>query len=526
MITGTDAVEGLRFAAGLPRFLRRETSTLEAGRVLETRFENRRRDFLSLVSRAVYGNPWSPYLPLLRRAGCEFEDLVRLVARSEVEGALRVLLREGVYLSLEEYKGRHPAERGTTEVMVHPGALRNPLVRPSWRAQSSGSSGRVTTATFGLDFVRDRAVNLRLFLEARGGLPWRHAIWGVPGTTDLLMLLELAGAGLRDLAWFSQVDPGAPGLHPRYIWSARILAIFSRLARRALPLPVDAPLDGPLPVARWARRILDAGGTPHLTTWVTPAMRLCLAAREAGIDISGTELTLGGEPLTEARRDMLREHGMKVVPRFLAIESGYLGYGCLDPAQADDNHLIHDWNAVIAAGSEGRAAGFSERAILLTSLRPTVPVILLNVSLGDEADLERRSCGCPLGRLGYDRHLSGIRSLERLKSGGMTLLDRDVVHVIEHVLPERFGGSALDYQLLERERPDGTPEVVIVASPSVGPLDPETVVDAFLESVGRGSGAEKIAALQWKSGDTVHLERRTPARTSTGKVKHLLKSRP
>ena len=523
----TEIANGLRLLTGLPRFLRERLSTTAAREVLDRRFESRERDFLDLARRAIFAHPRSPYRALLRSAGCEYGDLERLVNERGLDEALRVLLREGVFLSLDEFKGRQPIVRGSKIIAAAgPAALANPLTRPAWAAQTSGSSGHAAPVTFGLDFVRDRSVNLSLFLEARRGMGWRHAVWGVPGTTDLIMLLELAGVGLCSLEWFSQVPAGGARLHPRYAWSARLVGWSSRLAGRPLPRPVDAPLHDPLPVARWARDVLDAGLTPHLTTWVTPAIRMCLAAREAGIDLSGIQLTLGGEPLTAARRDILRASGAAVVPRFLAIETGYIGYGCLEPGAPDDNHLIHDFNAVIAAGTNGQAAGLPPKAILLTSLRRSVPVILLNVSLGDEAELARRECGCPLGRLGYDRHLSHIRSVERLKSGGMTFLDRDVVPVLEHILPGAFGGTALDYQLVESESPDGTPEVVIVASPALGPLDDQKVIAAFLEAIGRGSGAERIASLQWRSAGTVRLERRVPETTATGKIRHLLRARP
>jgi hypothetical protein len=527
-MNGLDEIlAGARLVSGLPRFLHGRLSAPAAREVLRRRFEGRGRDFLDLARRAVFDNPRSPYRTLLGAAGCEYGDLERLVTRRGLEEALRALLREGVYLTLDEFKGRRPVVRGSRSVAeAGPAALANPLTRPAWAAQTSGTSGHAAPVTFGLDFVRDRAVNLLLFLEARNGREWRHAVWGVPGTTDLIMLLELAGVGLESLEWFSQVRAGGARLHPRYAWSARLVGWSSRLAGRPLPRPIEAPLDRPLSMARWARDVLDRGLIPHLTTWVTPAVRLGLAAREAGIDLSGLQLTLGGEPLTEARRDLLRASGAVVVPRFLAIETGYIGYGCLDPAASDDNHLIHDFNALIPAGPEGEAAGFSPRAILLTSLRRSAPVILLNVSLGDEADLARRECGCPLGRLGYDRHLSRIRSVERLKSGGMTFLDRDVVPVLEQVLPRLFGGTALDYQLVESEGPDGTPEVVIVAAPSLGPLDEGKVAAAFLEAVGRGSGAERIASLQWQTAGTVRVERRVPETTATGKIRHLLRSRP
>jgi len=515
----------LRFASGLPRLLREDLSTAQARQALQVRLENRRTEFLGLARQTIYKNPGSPYKALLKQAGCEFGDLRKLVEDEDVEGALKILLRKGVCLSLAEFKGREPAVRGTAVVHAGPNALRNPLTNPHFKARSSGSTGKAVPVTFDLDFIRDRAVNLRLFIESRQGVSWRHATWGVPGSTDLVMLLELAAAGFRSLRWFSQVRPDAAGLHPKYRWSGRLMRWPSRWARRPLPAPEHVPLDDPGPIVRWLKDVLDSALTPHLTTFVTPGIRVCQAAQAQGVDIAGAQLTLGGEPMTRARLEMLRGFGVVAVPRFLAIESGYIGYGCLSPDASDDNHVIRDFNAVIAAGPEGKPYGLPPRAILITSLRRSVPLIMLNVSLGDEADFARRSCGCPLEGLGYHTHLSRIRSFERLKSGGMTFLDADVVPILEEALPRRFGGTPLDYQLVEQERPDGSPEVVLVVSPAVGPIDTEAFIGAFLEEIGRGGGAERVMGLQWRDGKYVRVERRVPEKTSTGKIKHLLKSR-
>ena len=50
-----------------------------------------------------------------------------------------------------------------------------------------------------------------------------------------------------------------------------------------------------------------------------------------------------------------------------------------------------------------------------------------------------------------------IRSHEKLTAGGMTLLDTDVIRLLDEVLPARFGGAPTDYQLVEHESDDGEP---------------------------------------------------------------------
>jgi hypothetical protein len=148
-------------------------------------------------------------------------------------------------------------------------------------------------------------------------------------------------------------------------------------------------------------------------------------------------------------------------------------------------------------------------------------MMLLNVSLGDQAVVSRRTCGCPLERLGWTTHLREIRSFEKLTAGGMTFLDADVVRVLEQALPARFGGGPTDYQLLEQEADDGSPCLRLLVHPAVGPLNPAAVADALLAAIGPGSGAHRLMALDWRESRLLRVERRAPLATATGKILHL-----
>jgi len=149
----------------------------------------------------------------------------------------------------------------------------------------------------------------------------------------------------------------------------------------------------------------------------------------------------------------------------------------------------------------------------------------MNVSLGDQAELTHRTCGCPLEGLGWTSHLQSIRSYEKLTAGGMTLLDADVIRVLEEELPARFGGGPIDYQLVEDEGPDGAARVRLLIHPRVGPLDEREVVDLVLGTIGRGSGAARVLALNWRNAGILQAERRVPLAPSNGKVLHLLRAR-
>jgi hypothetical protein len=203
-------------------------------------------------------------------------------------------------------------------------------------------------------------------------------------------------------------------------------------------------------------------------------------------------------------------------------ETDIVSYACAAPAAPDDMHFFEDRLAVIQPGAAAASCSLPPAALLLTTLLRTSPIRLLNVSLGDQARLERRSCGCGLEREGWTLHLHHVRSFEKLVAGGVALLDVDVDRVLEETLPARFGGQPTDYQLVERlDGERGRPQVTLVVSPALGPIDESAVIDAFFDAIGGGGGGERMVELQWRSSGVLRLERAPPRRTATGKILHL-----
>lgn len=90
----------------------------------------------------------------------------------------------------------------------------------------------------------------------------------------------------------------------------------------------------------------------------------------------------------------------------------------------DAVHVFVDAFAVTQRPRE-TIAGETVDALLLTSLRPAAPKILLNTEIGDYAVLEERDCGCAFDEVGYRTHLHTIRSFEKLTGEGMTFLAAD-----------------------------------------------------------------------------------------------------
>jgi hypothetical protein len=515
---------GARFVARLPAFLRYRIDVPEARAILRRRLERREDEFLTLVQRGIYERPESPYGRMLRLAGCEYGDLESLVRQRGIEAALQVLLRHGVYLTVDELKGRRAIVRSGTSIEAHPTGLQNPLVGGDLLRYRSGSRGSQAPIPVGLASLRERAVTLCLSYDARGGIGWQHGYWEVPGGASMVHVLECHPFQGPPARWFSQLDPAAPGLHPRYRWSTRLMRWAARLAGVDLPPPRYVSLDDPFPIVEWMLDVRRRRQTPHLKTYASSAARLCQAAHARGVDLTGVRFTVTGEPVTEARLAAIHRSGARATPRCGTSEAGLIGSGCLAPEVCDELHLFHDLNAVIQPGS-GDLAGLTPRTLLVTSLRPTARMVLLNASLGDEAVLGSRVCGCPMEQLGWTMHLHSIRSPEKLTAAGMSFLDRDVVRVLEEVLPARFGGGPTDYQLVEDVAGDGRSRLRLLVDPAVGPLDDERVATTFLSAIGHGSGVERVMGLLWQEARLLEVERRPPLLTAAGKILHLHQER-
>ncbi len=270
---------------------------------------------------------------------------------------------------------------------------------------------------------------------------------------------------------------------------------------------------------------LRAGTVPHLKTYASAAIGLCQAASARGIDLCGARFTLTGEPLTAARQAVLEKAGIEARPDYGGIEMGQVGEACVRPTAPDDLHVMDHIHAVIHAGADGPARGLPPNALLLSSLRRTAPLVFLNVSLGDAAALERRTCGCPMETHGWGQHLRDVRSFEKLTSAGMTFLDVDVIRILDEVLPARLGGVPGQYQLIEEELPDGRPRVRLLIHPAVGRVDPVLARETFLAALASGSDTHRSMAATWRDAGLVEVERRAPVAETIGKILHLRTTR-
>jgi hypothetical protein len=258
----------------------------------------------------------------------------------------------------------------------------------------------------------------------------------------------------------------------------------------------------------------NQGKPAVLDTIVSSAVRVCREAKTRGFDISGTLFRLGGEPLTDAKTRLIAETGCRALCFYSITETSFVGAPCANPEAPDDVHLLTDKLAVL---TRPKAVPFgSVNALIYTTLLPSSPKLMLNVESGDFALHSKRDCGCPMGRLGFKDHLRDIRSYEKLTSEGVTFLGTELLRLLEEVLPQRFGGAATDYQLVEAEEGELS-RIFIVASPSLGAIDEGAVIELVLETLSTYPGGRAMTE-HWRQGNTLKVLRREPYRTESAKI--------
>ena len=118
---------------------------------------------------------------------------------------------------------------------------------------------------------------------------------------------------------------------------------------------------------------------------------------------------------------------------------------------------------------------------------------------------------------GLTEHIREIRSFNKLTGEGVTLVGSDMVRILEEVLPARFGGSPLDYQLLEEEDDLGRTRLHLVVSPAIRIDDEAMVVETVLGALRKCTVAGDLAAAIWSQAGTLRVRRAAPVWTARGK---------
>src|SRR3954470_19285134 len=134
----------------LPDFFRARVALPQAVEDVRAAMARRAETFLDLARSEIYADPASPYLRLLRVAGCGYDDLRAQVLGNGLEAALASLARAGVYLTTEEFKGKKDVVRGGVSFRVSPAQLQRRRGTPGLMVQTSGTSDKPVTTVASL----------------------------------------------------------------------------------------------------------------------------------------------------------------------------------------------------------------------------------------------------------------------------------------------------------------------------------------------------------------------------------------
>jgi len=504
-----------RFALRLREALQHPITLEQARVIVHRRMVEREVNFLRVVEGAIFRNPRSPYLPLLARAGCGLGDMRDMVRAKGLERTLEALRAAGVYVTVEEFKGRTPIVRDGQVIPVRDRDFDNPSLGPGFEGESGGTTGRGVRVGINVDNLIAQAPNVLLGYEAHGlrGVPiaqWRGILPNTSAINNLFRGGALIGQG--HAKWFSPspIPWGLRRLKPR-LTTLFIVAV-GRLSGVRLPWPEHVGLDRADVVARWAAQTAAAHGACVLRCVASMALRVAVAAREHGLSLAGVTIMVGGEPITPAKMAEITRSGARWIPTYAFTEGGNIGMGCARPAGVGDIHLYKDLHAVIQAPRQIGGSGVTVPAFYFTALDPAARKILLNAENGDYGIIESRPCGCPLEAHGFTDHLRQIRSFGLLTSEGTMVLVSDMTRVLEEVLPARFGGSPLDYQMVEEEDDDGFTRLNLLVHPRIQIADEAEVIGTVVRNI-TGSGYHR-----WTEAGTIRVKRMAPLTTARDKL--------
>jgi len=505
-----------RLARPLRQFLKNRVTLKQAEEEVKKALENREQRFLELIQLQVYQNPSSPYLKLLKHAGCEFSDLRDEILRNGLDETLKRLASEGVYLSAEEFRGKKELRRGTLSLRVSPEDFEAP-VSSGFGVQSGGTAGRPVLALLTLDHLAVRAYSIAVSLAAHDLFSCSHAVYEAilpSGTGGIQYLLSYAKLGIVTDRWFARVIPGAESHGTPYDHLTTYLMVgLGRLFGPGFPKPEFVDIQDVRPIVLWADEQRRQNKRCSIRAASSNVARIARAAWEMGIPLDNMTFNSGGEPVTEAKRQLVERVGGRIIPRYSFTPGGPVGHGCANPLYTDEVHVNQYMLAVIERLEILDGYIPPIRPLLFTSLYPSSSHLLLNVANGDYATAERRNCGCGLERTGLTLHLHDIRSYEKLTSEGMNYLYTDLYELVERVLPTEFGGAVGDYQLVEEEDGSGQTRISVLVHPEIGEVNEELLCQRVLQDFEKG-----LHIRFWKDAGTFRVKREVPHASPRGKI--------
>lgn len=518
----TDRLEqNIRLARALPEFFRRRITVAEAAEELKRNLALREEGFLELIRVRIYQRPDSPYLKLLKFAGCEWSDLRAYVHGHGLESTLERLAREGVYLTADEFKGKKDIRRGRESFRASLTDFEFPDLGPGIVTQTSGTTGAPIRSTIALDRIAAQTAETAVFFAAHDLFSSVHGTYDaiLPAGGGIRNLLVYAKMGIATERWFARTVPTSSLLGGLYQYlTTYLIVMLGKWYGPGFPRPEFLGIEELDRIVRWAAEKQAQGRTCCIKAAASNATRIAQTAREMGVFLSGVKFIVGGEPFTDAKSEVIRDAGASATVHYAFSGGGTVANGCARPLYPDDVHLNQHTFAVVLHPEPSHRDGVPIHPLLFTTLLDNSPRLLLNVENGDFGILQERACGCALERAGLRQHLHHIRSYEKFTSEGMNYFYGDLYEVFEKTLPAEFGGGPGDYQLVEEEDENGQTRLTLRVHPNVAGLDEERILRRLRECLGRGSWSEEFQTTIWRDAGTFRIRREIPHASARGKI--------
>jgi hypothetical protein len=504
-----------RIRKGMQEFLRTPLPSDWESRI-RMALDRRESTWLETLNKVVFSQPEHPYRKMFDLAGCTYSDLSQMVGRRGLEFALAELRRGGVWLDHDEFKGTTPIVRSGTEIPATPASFANPLVWGWFRGSSGASRSSGTVTTNGTEQLAHltgyAALNIEEFqIRER---PYVIVRPPLPSIAGLLFCMLYSQAGCRVGPWFAFGGKVSDSLHYRAL--TNYVVALARWHGAPASWPTHLPPDDFSPVARWIAGRRSRGIACTLQAVASTGVRVASAALEHGLDISGTLMFSGGETLTDSKRRVIESAGVAVYPAYWISEIGQIGHSCRHMNAGDSVHVFRDSVAVIGEPKQIPHAEVEVNSLLFTTLSACAPNVFINVEMQDAGILGERRCDCVFSKLGFTQEISDLGSYGKLSGHGMTLVGSDVVRILEHDLPARFGGGPGDYQLLEQEGSRQT-ELYLRVSPRVRVESTEAVKSHFLRLLREHHGGA-LASRVWEYTGALKVVIAEPLLTRAGKL--------
>ena len=509
----------LTLVAALPKFFRDRVTLRQAEAEIKRLLDTRVERFLRLTREQIYQRRESPYLMLLKQAGCEFSDLQNHVQRNGLEETLAKLAGEGVYLTSDEFKGKKGVVRGKLSFHVSPQDFERRGASAGIQMQSSGSRNPPVKAFSPLEWITLRVIGEAVFYAAHDLYACAHAVYEPVVAGRMHFILIKGKLGLPVDRWFSLSVPVHGALEDGYHYlNARVVAALGGWFGRGIANPEYLSVEDLTPVLEWILAKQQQGRNCCLTTVVSNATRIARAALQAGISLRGLTFAVSGEPLTQFKKKVIGDAGADVALRYGTGGGNGASVGCGKAQFIDEMHVPQTIFTVVQNPRMVEYPGPVIHPIMITSLHASAPSLLLNVENGDYATLISRDCGCPLEKVGFTQHIHTVRSFEKMTGEGMNYAGSDLFELLENIIPSEFGGGPGDYQLVEEEDDRGQTRLTLMVHPAVGSVDEANLLRRLQDGLAQGSRNHRFITSIWQDAGTFRIRRGMPYTSARGKT--------